>query len=318
MHHDIPDELYARWGNRRYYAFGQYLRDRFGQRIGKISLDAGHTCPNRDGTVGTEGCTFCRPDTFAGNKLLHTHAVQGQIAHASAYLLENYRYHKYLAYFQTYTNTHAPAPALRALYQSALSMPDIVGIAIATRPDCLSEEILEILSELNDQTYLLVELGLQSAHDKTLRYINRGHDYACFAESCRSLRRRNIDICTHIIAGLPGEDLSMMLETIRQLNSLEIQGIKIHQLQIIEGTAMAQEHAAGTISTLELHEFLDWIPLIVAEISPETAIHRLFSRAAKQSIISPKWGKTRQQIQIAIEKQLEKTTTWQGKNTHPT
>lgn len=312
----MPPELVRAWKGRRYNAFSRYLRDTFDQPVGKIAIESGLSCPNRDGTVGHGGCSYCNPAAFAANTGPALRSVTRQIQEARDHLLSRYKFRKFLAYFQTYTNTHAPVEELESMFREALAHPDIAGLAVSTRPDCLPDPVLELLAELNRETHLWVEVGLQSAHDSTLQRINRGHDLAVFIDACERLQARNIRICTHVILGLPGENLEMMLETARLLNRLHVAGLKMHQLQIVRDTAMAGDLAEGSIGTPSLETYLDWAQAFLGTIDPDIVIHRLFGISRSASVLAPRWDISKQALQQRLEKELEENNVWQGKYTH--
>ncbi len=294
-----------------YYRLSNFFRQNFGEPVYKVPIDAGFSCPNRDGTIGRDGCIYCYNPSFA------PFSGSGTTASISKQLQRGRKKNKqalYLAYFQSYTNTYAPLERLKTFYDEALSGSDIVGLSIATRPDCISEEILDLLGKYAHRYHIWVEYGLQSAHDDTLKKINRGHDSASFARAVNLTHNRGIYICAHVILGLPGETPAMMLETIDFLNRLGIDGIKFHHLQVISNTALAGQYAQGQIAVFEKTE--DYIPILcdcLERLSPDIVIHRLASRvASKELLLAPHWPEGPGQIASLTGQELKKRETHQG------
>lgn len=255
-----------------YYSLYQYNMDTFGGRVFKASLDAGLTCPNRDGTLGTGGCIYCDQGSryFSG-----TGSISRQMAAERERIHKKWPEARLTAYFQAGTNTYAPAERLRALWTEALDCPDTVGLSVATRADCLGPEILDLLSEFREKTHLTVELGLQTVHDGTAQSIGRGHDFAVFLRGCEALKARHIRVCVHLIDGLPGEDEEMMLESARQVGLLEPGGVKLHLLHVNEGTALAELWRQGRYTPLERAEYVTLVTEQLRYFPPKTVIERL-------------------------------------------
>jgi len=293
-----------------YFRLANFFRSKFGEPIYKIPLDAGFSCPNRDGTVGTTGCSYCYNPSFSPFSGDTKTSVSEQLQRGK----KKKKRARYLAYFQSYTNTHAPLEKLKALYDEALDDPEVIGLSIATRPDCVSEEIICMLEDYAVRCHLWVEYGLQSAHDQTLQLINRGHDCDQFVKAVEMTRNRGIYICAHIILGLPGETPEMMLETIDLLNQLSIDGVKFHHLQIIKNTPLAEEYKKNKIPLYE--KAGDYIPIIcdcLERLSPNIAVHRLASQAAsKDLLIAPHWPEGAGQIASMVEAELTRRGTYQG------
>ncbi len=293
-----------------YFRLSSYFREMFGQPVYKIPLDAGFSCPNRDGTIGTEGCSYCYNPSFSpycGNNrppALCEQLRKGKKKNPA----------KYLAYFQSYTNTYAPPEILRSLYNQALSDSEVIGLSIATRPDCISGTILDLLGEYNDRCHLWVEYGLQSAHDKTLIKINRGHSVADFKKAAKITRARSILVCAHIILGLPGETAAMHAETVGLINGLGIEGIKFHHLQVIRSTPLAEEFRAGKVPVyLRLADYLPHICDCLELLNPDTVVHRLASQATSADLLTaPHWPESAGQIAAAVTGELKKRGTHQG------
>ncbi len=296
-----------------YYRLSTFFRARFGEPIYKIPIDAGFTCPNRDGTVGTEGCSYCYNPSFSPFTRTGTIIpVSGQIERGRKKKMQA----RYLAYFQSYTNTYAPPEQLKPLYDEALADREVIGLSIATRPDCISEEILAMLESYAHRCHIWVEYGLQSAHDSTLFRINRGHDSAAFSDAVKRTRNRKILICAHIILGLPGETPEMMLETVQFLNDAGVDGVKFHHLQVIKNTPLAGQYARNEISVYEKAE--DYISILcdcLEWLSADIVIHRLASQAASQDLlIAPHWPESAGQIASLTESELSRRGTCQGFN----
>ncbi|MDI6709545.1 MAG: TIGR01212 family radical SAM protein [Bacillota bacterium] len=301
----------------RWYAFSRFLRERFGRPIYKIPLDAGFTCPNRDGRIGRGGCTFCYNPSFApaaGSGL----TIREQIARGKAALRRRDPRAGFLAYFQSHTNTYAPPAALRGLFDSALADPEVVGLAVATRPDCAPDPVLDLLEEYTRKRHVWVEYGLQSIHDRTLHIINRGHSAADFIDAVRRTRGRNIFVCAHIILGLPGEDREDFLATARALTALGLDGVKIHHLQVIRRTPLAAAYARGEVRVLSLPEYVPLVCDFLEHLDPRMTIHRLFGEVlCDDLLLAPRWETDKAAIVAAIAAELERRGSRQGAHVKP-
>ncbi|OGW20345.1 MAG: TIGR01212 family radical SAM protein, partial [Nitrospirae bacterium GWC2_46_6] len=296
----------------RFNAFGPYLKREFGSIVYKVNVDAGFTCPNRDGTLGVTGCVYCNNDSFRPSKCKPELSITEQIKTGIAYLSRRYKADKFLVYFQPYTNTYAPVEDLERLYREALSGPSVIGLAIGTRPDCVDEEKIELLQELAKDYFILVEYGLQSIYDKSLDYILRGHDYRTFLDALRMTAGRGIHIGAHIIAGFPTETREETLAIADELSNLPVEFLKIHQLQIVKETVLAEQYLKEPFHTFGYEEYLDFIVDFIERLSPEIIIQRLFATAPDDILIAPLWGKTRQQIIRDIEERFIKRNAFQG------
>ncbi len=294
-----------------YYRLNSFFRNLFGKPVYKIPLHAGFSCPNHDGTIGKEGCSYCYNPSFVP-------FYQDELPLTITDQLIRGRKNKtdclYLAYFQSYTNTYGPRSQLKKLYEEALAVPDVIGLSIATRPDCISEEILALLEKIAENKHLWIEYGLQSAHDQTLQRINRGHNAACFEKAVEKTRGRDIFICAHIILGLPGESEQMMLETIDFLNRSMVDGVKFHHLQVIKNTPLAKEYEQGAFKVYDrINDYIALLCNCLERLSPETAIHRLAAQAvSKDLLIAPHWNEGGGQIAAAVEQELKNRGTYQG------
>lgn len=267
---------------------GRHLKARFGQRVRKLALHAGFTCPNRDGTLGRGGCTFCSVRSFyAGDARL---SVDAQLA---ARRLELKRASRYIAYFQAYTSTYAEVEGLRRLYAEATRAPDVVGLCVGTRPDCVPDAVLEILADYRRQGYeVWLELGLQSAHDETLRRINRGHGFAAYADAVSRAHQHGIPVCTHLILGLPGESTTMCRETHARVLELGVAGLKLHPLMIVKGSAMAAQHARGDLSPPVIDDYAATAAELIRRTPADVVFHRVTATAREPTLIAPDWCHT--------------------------
>ncbi|UCG13522.1 MAG: TIGR01212 family radical SAM protein [Deltaproteobacteria bacterium] len=297
----------------RYHDLNTELRKRFGCRVQKISLDAGLTCPNRDGSVGVGGCIYCG-ERGSGTGLSRHYSITQQLERGKERLRSRYRARKFIAYFQSFSNTYGPLGQLKQLYQEALAVEDIVGLAVGTRPDCVSDSVLDLLAELNQQTCLWIEYGLQSVHDRTLALINRGHHLAAYLDAMDRTRSRGLEICVHVILGLPGEGKKEMLATARALANFDIQGIKIHLLYVIQGTTLANMYQRGVYRCLNRGEYVDIVCEFLALLPPQVVIHRLTGDPHPHELVAPEWALEKHANLQAIREALRSRDLWQGKH----
>ena len=272
------------------------------------------SCPNRDGTLGTRGCIFCSEggsgDFAADVSLSVTEQIESQIA-----LLSGKRpIQKYIAYFQAYTNTYAPVEYLRKIFKEAMSHPRIVALSVGTRPDCLGEEVLDLLEELNRIKPVWIELGLQTIHEKTAQYIRRGYRLSCFDQALENLRKRNIEVIVHTILGLPGESREEILETMRYLNKKDIQGIKLQLLHVLKGTDLAYDYLAGRFQVYEREEYLDLLIECLENLDPEIVIHRITGDGPKDLLIAPLWASRKREVLNLLHHQMKEQNSYQGKS----
>jgi radical SAM protein (TIGR01212 family) len=296
----------------RYNSFGSYVKRTFDTKVYKVNIDAGFTCPNRDGTVAVGGCTYCNNESFKPGTCRPTLTVTQQVSNGITYLGSRYGAKKYLAYFQAYTNTHASVDKLRELYSEALAHPDVIGLAIGTRPDCIDEAKLDLLAEISKTHYVLVEYGVQSVYDKTLKFINRGHDYETFLNAVNATRARGINTGAHLIVGLPTENREETLAMADIISEADIGFLKIHQLQIIKDTQMGQDYEDSPFKIYDYSEYLTLLVDFVERLRPDIVLQRMFATAPDEILIAPKWGRTRQQIIRDIELEFEKRDAHQG------
>ena len=298
---------------KRYYTWNRYLRDEFGHKVFKVALDAGFDCPNRDGTVAFGGCTFCSAagsGDFAGDRV---DPIPVQFEKIKSKMQNKWKDGKTMAYFQAYTNTHAPLPVLKEKFEAALNCEGVMGLSIATRPDCLPDDVVEYLAELNERTFLWVELGLQTVHEKTANLINRAHDYDTYVEGVEKLRKHNIRVCSHIINGLPLETYDMMMETAREVAKLDVQGIKIHLLHLLKGTPMVKQYEKGMLEFLEREEYIKLVADQLEILPPEMIIHRITGDGPIDLMIGPMWSVNKWEVLNGIDAELERRNSWQGK-----
>lgn len=273
-----------------YNDFGTWIRRRFPFRVQKIAVDAGFTCPNRDGRLSTGGCVYCDNRTFNPSYCNPLKSVTEQLEEGKRFFRRKYPDMKYLAYFQAFTNTYAPVSKLRKLYEEALCVPDVVGLVIGTRPDCASDELLDYLKGLNRRTFLLVEYGVETANDATLRLINRGHDFACARQAVERTHQRGILTGAHVILGLPGEDAAESLRQAPIISSLPIDILKIHQLQIVKDTRLAALYEEKPFHVYTVEEYLDLIARYISLLRNDLILERFVSQCPPEKLIAPRWG----------------------------
>ena len=305
----------VRWGEKRYYSLDYYLKTTYGEKLYKISLDGGMTCPNRDGTVGTGGCTFCSQGgsgEFAVGRTGYPD-VWEQIEQAKTRVHRKISGEgKYIAYFQSYTNTYAPVDYLRTLFERAITHPDIVALSVGTRPDCLGDEVVALLKELNRQKPVWVELGLQTIHEKTAERIHRGYRLEVFEDAYRRLKEAGLTVVVHVILGLPGETKEEMLETVDYLGKIPVDGIKLQLLHILKGSQMATEYEKNPFSLMELEEYLDLILTCVARLPQSVVIHRLSGDGAKALLIGPAWSANKKLVLNRMMQKFRENGIFQG------
>jgi len=297
---------------KRYNPFSDELKRIFGCKVQRISLDAGFSCPNRDGTLDSEGCIFCGGSGSGAYSIRSGLSVAAQVEDGKEIMRRKYRAEKFIAYFQAYSNTYGTVEQLRALYEEALSVPDVAGLIVATRPDCLPDEVLEYLAHLGEQTYLWLELGLQSIHDKSLTFINRRHDYACFVDAVQRARARGIRICAHTILGLPGESRQDMLAMADELNRLGIDGIKLHLLHVMKGTRLATMYEQGEVTLLDRDGYAGVLCDVLERLDPAILIHRLTGDGGRDNLVAPLWSLNKFEVLNLIDAELERRNSRQG------
>ena len=295
-----------------YNDYGTWIRRQFPYRVQKISIDAGFTCPNRDGRISTGGCIYCDNRTFNPSYCQRRHSVTQQLEEGKRFFAHKYPDMKYLAYFQAFTNTYAPLSQLKALYEEALQVDDIVGIVIGTRPDCVSDELLDYLAELNQRTFVLVEYGIESANNDTLLRINRGHSFEQSQEAIQRTHQRGLLTGAHIILGLPGEDAAESLRQASIISSLPIDILKIHQMQIIRGTRLAEEFAANPFHIYTVDKYIQLIAEYIQRLRPDLILERFVSQSPKELLIAPHWGLKNYEFTNLLVNYLKQNKIYQG------
>lgn len=301
------------WNNKkRYYDLKSFWLNRFGCRVYKLQIDAGFTCPNRDGTVSTGGCIYCYGRGSRLRQAGPLPPVSEQIRRGKEFYRKHRNAGRFIAYFQTFTNTYGPVEKLKSLYDEALREEDVIGISIGTRPDCVPDEVIELLREYARDTHVWLELGLQSIHNKTLRFINRGHPAETFIDAVQRASGKKIHICTHIIVGLPGETRDDILETARVLGTLPIQGIKIHLLLALRGTVLGDLHEQGKITMINRDDYVTTVCDILEILPPEMVIQRLTADGYRDILLSPEWAINKMEVLNAIDGELAIRDSFQG------
>ena len=301
-----------RWNDKRYHTLNYELRKEFGSKVFKLSLDGGFTCPNRDGRIGTRGCIFCSEEgsgEFAASRSLN---IKDQIVEQIDFLSPKWKTGKYIAYFQNFTNTYAPVNVLKDKYEEALSCEGIVGLAIATRPDCLSDNILDLLEEINKRTYLWVELGLQTIHEKSAKIIRRGYSLDVYERAINDLNKRGIKVVTHLIFGLPGESNSDILESIKYVANKKTWGVKLHLMHILKDTDLYEYYKSNPFSLLEKEEYISLIADALEILPKDIVIHRVTGDGAKEALVGPWWSLDKLSVISGIDMELKRRDTYQG------
>jgi uncharacterized protein len=302
------------WNNtKRYYDLKSYWINRFGCRVHKLPIDAGFTCPNRDGSVATGGCVYCDGRGSALRQAGPLPPVGEQVRRGKAFYRQRPKAEKFIAYFQTFTNTFAPVADLRALYDEALAAEDVIGLSIGTRPDCVPDETLDLIRSYAERSHVWLEFGLQSIHDRTLGAINRGHDAAAFRDAVRRAGGGPILICVHIIVGLPGETREEILETAKAIVALPVQGIKIHSLLALEGTELGAGFKRREVAMMTREEYVGTVCNILEILPPEMVIQRLTADGYREIFLGPAWAGNKLAVLNAIDRELERRDSWQGK-----
>ena len=290
-----------------YLSFNKYLKDKFGQKVYKISLDGGFTCPNRDGKAGTQGCIFCSKGGSGDFAESREMSITEQIESGKKKVEKKIKSGKYIAYFQAFTNTYAPVEILRQKYEEAINHPDIVALSIATRPDCLGDDVLRLLNEMNKIKPVFVQLGLQTIQKKSAKYIRRGYDLSVYNKAVRDLKKIGVNVVVHVILGLPNESENDMLETVKYVCESGANGIKLQLLHVIDGTDLAKDYEKGLFKTLEFDEYINLIVKCVKIIPKDIVIHRLTGDGAKKDLIAPLWSADKKRVLNAINKALRES-----------
>jgi len=305
------------WDGKKYHTLNYELKKTFGQKVAKLSLDGGFTCPNRDGTLGSRGCIFCGEEgsgEFAGSRCL---SIKDQIDQQKKLLSQKWDTDKYIAYFQNFTNTYSTYEDLKSKYYEALSQEGIVGLAIATRPDCLPDDVLSLLEELNHKTYLWVELGLQTIHEKTAKFIRRGYPLEIYDKAVEELRKRNIRVVTHLIFGLPNETKEDIIESVKYVANKETWGVKFHLLYIQKDTDLYYYYLKNPFPLLSRDEYISLVVDALEHIPPNMVVHRLTGDGKKELLYEPRWSLDKLRVLSGIDKELKMRNSYQGKKWNP-
>ena len=304
------------WGHeKRYNDFSTYFKKKFSERVQKVSIDAGFTCPNRDGTKGLGGCTYCNNKTFKPTYTNLDISVTSQIQKGVDFFSKKYKAMKFLAYFQAYTNTYAPLEDLKKLYDEALQHPKIVGLVISTRPDTVSSELLDYLEELSKKVYVMVEFGLESHRDKSLQLVNRGHNFNDSVFALQETAKRGINNCAHLILGLPGETREELLNQAKVISKLPVKNLKLHQLQIHKGTLLEKQYLQNPdeFNLFTANYYIELVVDYLELLNPKIIVERFISEAPPEMLIAPKWGLKNFEFVAKVEKRLKERNTWQGR-----
>ena len=295
-----------------YKLFSAHLKKHFATRVHKISVDAGFGCPNRDGGRVGAGCLFCDPGGSGSVGIERQLSVAGQLEQGKEVMTRKYHAGKFMAYFQPFSNTLAPVNQLRALYDEALAVDDVVGLAVGTRPDCVPSEVLDLLGEYHRRTYLWLELGLQSSHDRTLVWLQRGHDFATFNKAYHEAKSRGLRVCVHVIIGLPGESRADMLATANVLAGLQVDGVKLHLLHVMKNTPLSNLYDEGKIQLLDRDEYVDLVVDFMERLHPATLIHRLTGDGPRDQLLAPLWSLKKWEVLNAIDAEFARRGSRQG------
>lgn len=305
------------WGEKPYYSLDYALKQQFGEKIYKLTLQTGCTCPNRDGTLGTGGCIFCSAGGSGEFAASPTLSVTKQLEQGKALLSKKRPAHKYIAYFQSYTNTYGPLDRLEHDFTEAISQPEVVILSIATRPDCLGPEILHLLERLNRQKPVWVELGLQTIHEETAAFIRRGYALPCYTHAVRELHKRGISVITHVILGLPGESREQMLDTVRYVNLLPVSGIKLQLLHILRNTDLAAYYEENPFPVFSLEDYVETVIACLEICRPDMVIHRLTGDGPKDLLLAPLWSLSKRHVLNTLHSALHQKNTWQSRRWSP-
>ncbi len=299
---------------KRYNAFSDLLKREFSCRVQRISVDAGFSCPNRDGTIDIGGCIYCGDRGSGSHGIPAESSVRDQLEHGKEVMVRKYKARLFIAYFQAYSNTHAPLPELRRLYDEALSVPDVSGLIVGTRPDCLSAPVLDLLSEYNQKCWFWLELGMQSHLDRSLEYLRRGHDFKTFEEAVRHAQERRLRLCVHVMLGLPGESREQILAGAEVLNRLGVNGVKLHLLHIMKGTVLEEAYLRGEVTVMDRDEYVGLVCDYLERLHPDIVIQRLTGDGGHDHLVAPLWSLKKFEVLNAIDNELERRGTRQGVN----
>jgi uncharacterized protein len=310
---NVPAPLQSLWRGKRFNSFNRVVKDTFRVRVHKIGLRLDFTCPNRDGKVAVGGCIYCNNASHTPANYSPRASVTEQLETGAQALAKRHKAEKFIAYFQSYTNTYGDTLRLERLYREALEFPGVVGLAIATRPDCVPDDVLDLIAALARDTYLWLELGLESMHDRTLRWVNRGHTLEDYIDAVDRAKKRGLRICTHLILGFPGESRDDILATPPLINRLGIDGVKLHNLHVIKGTVLEKFYNLGEVPLLSRDEYVELAVDFLERLCPDIVVHRLSGETYRAMTIAPEWSVDKLGVHNAIFKALERRDTWQGR-----
>ncbi len=309
----LPSDLYERWSGNRYNSFNRVLKENFHRKVHKVSVRTDFTCPNRDGKVAVGGCTYCNNSSHTPERYRPRVPIREQMAQGMQAVRRRHKAEKFIAYFQSYTNTYGSVSKLENLYREALDHPDVVGLSVATRPDCVPDDVLNLLADVSQETYLWLELGLESMYDKTLRWVNRGHGVKEFIDAVERTKARDLRLCVHLILGFPTESRAEILDTAGFLNWMGIDGIKLHNLHVIKNTALEKIYLQGNFELLSKEDYISLLIEFVELLSPQIVIHRLTGETYRALTVAPDWSPNKIGMHNEIRRELERRNTWQGK-----
>lgn len=310
---NFPSSLQKLWRGKRYNSFNRVLKDIFAARVYKIGLRLDFTCPNRDGKVAVGGCIYCNNAGHTPQDYRPRTSIKEQLERGAAAIRRRHRAEKFIAYFQSYTNTYDSVSKLERLYREALDFPGVVGLSVATRPDCVPDDILDLMTDLSRHTYLWLELGLESMHNRTLQWVNRGHGLREFVDAAERCKNRGLRLCTHLILGFPTESREEMLQTPEFLNRLDIDGVKLHNLHVIKNTVLEKFYHARDFSLISQSEYVSLVIDFLERLNPEISVHRLTGETYRAITVAPDWSVNKIGVHNAIHKEIEERDGWQGR-----
>lgn len=296
----------------RFRSYNRWLKERFGERVYKVIVDAGFTCPNRDGTVATGGCAYCNNSSFRPPSAIKTDPIRQQVDEGIEYIRKRFEARKFIVYFQPFSNTYAETSHLNELYRSAIDHPDVVGLAIGTRPDCVDREKIDMIEGLAEDTFVSIEFGLESIYDDTLRRVNRGHDYRAFLDAMELVRGTRLHVATHIILGFPWETREQWLNMADEVSRQPIHALKIHHLHLVRGTALARQYLQSPFPLLGFEEYVELLGEFLERLRPDIIVERLFGEAPLQLLVGPRWNRTKNQMILDVRRALEERNVVQG------
>ncbi len=310
---NLPFDLEKEWSGKRYNSYRRVLRKTFQAKVHKVTLRADFTCPNRDGRVAVGGCIYCNNASHTPRAYHPGMSVREQLEQGMEALRRRHKAEQFIAYFQSYTNTYGSITKLERLYREALDCPGVVGLSVATRPDCVPDEVLDLLADISRHTYVWLELGLESMHEKTLQWVNRGHGLREFIDAVERSKARGLRLCIHIILGFPTESREEILQTPAFLNRMGIDGVKLHNLHVIKHTALEQIYRSGSFALLSRGAYVSLLVDFLERLAPEIVIHRLTGETYREITVAPEWSVNKIGLLNAIEEELERRDTWQGR-----